>query len=84
MHSKIFNFFWFECIQGTKLTLVLRVQRRALFLSMSTGHLFKKFFLKIESNHTTFNYKHPRPDDIRKTKMLISLSNQSVGPLVKY
>ena len=35
MHSKIFKFFLLECIQGTKVTLVLRVQRRTLFLSMS-------------------------------------------------
>ena len=36
MHSKIFQFFLFECIQGTKVILVLRVQRRMLFLSMSS------------------------------------------------
>ena len=38
MHSKIFLFFWLECTQGTKVTLVLHVQRCALFLSKSTIH----------------------------------------------
>ena len=39
MHSKIFKFFLLECIQGTKVTLVLRVQRRTLFLSMSNTYV---------------------------------------------
>ena len=42
MHSKIFKFFLLECIQGTKVTLVLRVQRRTLFLSMSNNHVCEK------------------------------------------
>ena len=45
MHSKIFKCFLLECIQGTKVTLVLRVQRRTLFLSMSTIYPYVSFDL---------------------------------------
>ena len=43
MHSKIFKFFLLECIQGTKVTLVLRVQPGTLFLSMSIKYVSNLF-----------------------------------------
>ena len=47
MHSEIFKFFWLKCIQGTKVNLVLRVQRRALFLSMSNIYLGDRKLLNL-------------------------------------
>ena len=46
MHSKIFQFFLLECIQGTKVILVLRVQRRTLFLSISNIYVYGQMYQK--------------------------------------